>query len=204
MDALKIYARQITGGYWMLKPEIQHRINQHSEMIAVLALIGRKQGNDIWVGRREQREKDNTLEGKRLSEYMTLKRLKIDNAANQEAIENIDLLWIKGNKIAAVFEIESTTSMMSAIMRGSNVDASVEKFMVLPEEREAQLNNKMISPLFREHFENENWKLIFFDALRAAYTKEKADLDIYTIVNLKKVAAGASAREVGKNQGRLF
>jgi hypothetical protein len=204
MDALKIYARQVTGGHWMLKPEIQQRITEHSEMIAILALIGKKQGYDIWIGRREQSERDNTLEVKKLSEYMTLKRLKVDNAANQEVIENIDLLWIRDNKIYAVFEIESTTSMMSAIMRGSNVEALVDKFMILPEERETQLNHKMTSPLFREHFENENWKIIFFDALRAAYAKEKTALDITSIVNLKKVSAGASAREATRDQGRLF
>ena len=147
----------------MLKPEIQQRVNQHSEIIAMLASIGKRQGYDIWIGKREQQEKDHSIisQGKKLSEYMTLKRLKVDNATNQEVIENIDLLWIKGNKLSAIFEVESTTSMMSAIMRGSNVDASVDKFMVLPEEREAQLNNKMTSPLFRDHFENENWKLIF-------------------------------------------
>ncbi|TSC93649.1 MAG: adenine-specific DNA methylase, partial [Candidatus Berkelbacteria bacterium Licking1014_85] len=39
MDALKIYARTVSGGYWLLKPEIQHRINQHSEIIAILALV---------------------------------------------------------------------------------------------------------------------------------------------------------------------
>lgn len=206
MDALKIYARQVTGGYWMLKPEIQQRVNEHSEMIAMLALIGKKQGFDIWVGRREQQEKDHSIisQGKKLSEYMTLKRFKVDNAENQNVVENIDLLWIKGNKIAAVFEVESTTSMMSAIMRGSNVDATVDKFMVLPEEREAQLNNKMTSPLFREHFETENWKIVYFDALQAAYVKEKADLDINSIVNLKKVTAGVSAREAKKEQERLF
>ena len=206
MDALKIYARQVTGGYWMLKPEIQQRVNEHSEMIAMLALIGKKQGFDIWVGRREQQDKDHSIisQGKKLSEYMTLKRLKVDNAENQDVVDNIDLLWIEGNKIAAVFEVESTTSMMSAIMRGSNVDASVDKFMVLPEEREAQLNNKMTSPLFREHFETENWKIVYFDALRAAYVKEKTDLDINSIVNQKRVSAGVSAKETKKDQGRLF
>ena len=204
MDALKIYARQVTGGYWMLKPEIQQRINEHSELIAILALIGKKQGYDIWVGKREQRERDNTLEVRKLSEYMTLNQLKINNATNQEVVENIDLLWIKSNKINAVFEVESTTSMMSAIMRGSNVDASVDKFMILPEERETQFNNKMTSPLFREHFENENWKMIFFDALRAAYVKEKTDLDVHSIVNLKNINAGYSAKETKKDQGRLF
>jgi DNA modification methylase len=206
MDALKIYARQVASGYWMLKPEIQQRVNQHSEMIATLASIGKKQGYEIWVGRREQQEKDNSIisQGKKLSEYMTLKRLNVDNATNQDVIENIDLLWIRDKKIAAVFEVESTTSMMSAIMRGSNVDVSVDKFMVLPEEREVQLNNKMTSPLFREHFENENWEIIFFDALRAAYTKEKTDLDINSIVNQKKFHAGVSAKEAKKDQGRLF
>lgn len=206
LDALKIYARQVTGGYWMLKPEIQQRVNEHSEMIAMLALIGKKQRFDIWVGRREQQEKDHSIisQGKKLSEHMTLKRFKVDNAENLDVVENLDLLWIKGNKIAAVFEVESTTSMMSAIMRGSNVDASVDKFMVLPEEREAQLNNKMTSPLFREHFETENWKIVYFDALRAAYVKEKTDLDINSIVNQKRVGAGVSAKEAKKEQGRLF
>jgi len=204
LDALKIYARQVTGGFWMLKEEIKQRENQHSEMIATLALIGRKQGYDIWIGRREQRERDNTLEAKKLSEYTTLKHLRVDNALNQDVVENIDLLWIKNKAIAAVFEVESTTSMMSAIMRGSNVEASVDKFMVLPEEREAQFNNKMTSPLFREHFENENWKIVYFDALRAAYVKEKTDLDINSIVNQKRVGAGISAKEAKKDQERLF
>jgi 16S rRNA G966 N2-methylase RsmD len=201
LDALKIYARHVTGGYWMLKPEIHIRMNQHSGMIVILALIGQKQGYDIWIGRREQAEVDNSLEGKKLAEYMTLKGLKVVNASNQQVVENIDLLWIQDKKILAVFEIESTTSMMSALMRGSNVDTAVDKFMIIPEERETQFNNKMTSPLFREHFENENWKIIFFDALRAAYTKEKINLDIYSIINLKKVNAGSSAKS---NQERLF
>jgi hypothetical protein len=62
----------------------------------------------------------------------------------------------------------------------------------------------MTSPLFREHFKNENWEVIFFDALRAAYTKEKTDLDIFSIVNLRKVTAGPSSKTIKSNQERLF
>ena len=51
LDALKSM-RQVTGGYWMLKPEIQQRVNQHSEIIAMLASIGKRQGYDIWIGKR--------------------------------------------------------------------------------------------------------------------------------------------------------
>ncbi|HEX8948333.1 MAG TPA: hypothetical protein VF790_05180, partial [Dissulfurispiraceae bacterium] len=104
----------------------------------------------------------------------------------------------------AAFEVESTTEMTSALLRGSNIAKEVDKFMILPEERETQFNNKMTSPLFRDHFENENWKLIFFDALRVAYAKEKKDLDIYSIINLKEVNAGFSAKDTKREQGRLF
>ena len=205
-DALNIFARKVSGGYWLLKPEIQQRVNQHSEIIAILALIGKKKGHNIWIGKREQHERDSGLaaKGKTLKEYMTLKQLKIDNASNQSVIENIDLIWIKGKEIKAIFEIESTTTMTSALMRGSNVDERVDKFMVLPEEREGQLRNKLTSPLFKDHFENENWQLIYFDTLRNAYTKQKAKTNIYSLINKK---TGTSKKLKGSDiqiQGKLF
>jgi len=185
MDALKIYARKVSGGHWLLKPEIQTRSNQHSEIIAILALTGKKQGFDIWIGKREQRDMDSGLvsKGHLLKNYMTINSLKVENAENIKVIENLDLIWIKGNKIEAVFEVESTTSMTSALMRGSNVEKGVAKFMVIPEEREEQFNNKMTSPLFKEHFENDGWKLLYFDALRNAYIKDK--INIYSLINKK-------------------
>ena len=205
-DALSIYARPISGEYWLLKPEIQQRVNQHSEILAILALIGKKKGYSIWVGKREQHERDSGLaaKGKTLKEYMTLKQLKVDNASNQSVIENIDLIWIKDKEIKAIFEIESTTTMTSALMRGSNVDERVDKFMVLPEEREGQLINKLTSPLFKDHFENENWQLIYFDTLRNAYTKQKTKLDVYSLINKK---TGTSKKVDGPDiqiQGKLF
>lgn len=205
-DALNIYARKVSGGYWLLKPEIQQRVNQHSEIIAILAIIGKEKGHDIWIGKREQYERDSGLvsKGKTLKEYMTLKQLKVDNASNQSVIENIDLIWIKGKEIKAIFEVESTTTMTSALMRGSNVYERVDKFMVLPEEREGQLRNKLTSPLFKDHFENENWQLIYFDTLRNAYVKQKAKTDIYSLVNKK---TGTSKNRAGSSthiQRQLF
>ncbi|MBN2061122.1 MAG: site-specific DNA-methyltransferase [Deltaproteobacteria bacterium] len=188
-DALSIYARPVSGGYWLLKPEIQQRVNQHSEILAMLAIIGKEKGYDIWIGKREQYEKDSGLvaKGKTLDEYMTVEQLEVDNATNLDVIENIDLIWLKGKVVRAIFEVESTTAMTSALMRGSNVDKEVDKFMVLPEEREGQLMRKMTSPLFKDHFENENWQLIYFDTLRNAYTKEKAKTDIYSLINQKGI-----------------
>lgn len=200
--ALKIYAREVSGGLWMLKPEIRQRINEHSEMISILCSLGTKQGYDIWVGRREQHETD--FKSKKLSEYMTINKLDVRNAENLDVVENIDLLWIKEREISALFEIESTTSLISAVMRGSNVNKDVHKYMVLPEERETQLDNKMSSPLFREHFENENWYLIYFDALRASYNKQRGKLDINSIVNVKRTGTGTENQSASKKQQRLF
>lgn len=201
MDALKIYARPVSGGCWMLKPEIRQRINQHSEMIATLASIGKKHGYDIWIGRREQHERDR--DGKALSEYMTVKELKVRNAINPDVVENIDLIWLEDSSMKAMFEIESTTSMTSALMRGSNVENTVDKFLVLPEERENQFKNKLTSPLFKEHFEQDNWKLIYFDTLRTAYIKSKNDLDVRSIIDQKTLAAKKTGAD-DKEQGQLF
>lgn len=205
LDALQVYARKVTGGFWLLKPEIQQRINQHSEIIGLLAQIGKKQGYDIWIGKREQREKDSGFgsTGKLLKEYMTINKLKVENAANQEVIENIDLLWVKGNGIKALFEVESTTSMTSALLRGSNVDAKVDKFMVLPEEREEQFKNKLTSPLFKEHFETENWKLIYFDTLRTEYLKHKNNTDVYQVID-KKTRSSKLSKALATGQEELF
>jgi 16S rRNA G966 N2-methylase RsmD len=205
-DALNIYARPISGGYWLLKPEIQQRVNQHSEIIAILALVGEKMGYDIWIGKREQREKDSGVvaKGKTLNEYMSVKQLKVVNASNQTVIENIDLVWIKGKEIRAVFEVESTTTMTSALMRGSNIDKKVDKFMVLPEEREGQLRRKLTSPLFKDHFENENWQLIYFDTLRNAYIEKKARIDIYSLTNKKTGTSRNRGGPSNQIQRRLF
>jgi hypothetical protein len=46
--------------------------------------------------------------------------------------------------------------------------------MVIPEEREADFERKVKSPLFSEHFQKDNWTLVYFNALREAFTKTKA------------------------------
>jgi DNA modification methylase len=205
-DALSIYARPISGGYWLLKPEIQQRVNQHSEILGILATIGREKGYDIWIGKREQHERDSGLiaKGKTLKEYMTVKQLEVANATNLTVIENIDLIWIKVKEIKAIFEVESTTTMTSALMRGSNIDERVNKFMVLPEEREGQLRNKLTSPLFKDHFENENWQLIYFDTLRNAYVKQKTKTDIYSLINKKTGTSKSRAGPSTHIQRQLF
>ena len=205
-SALEIYARKVSGGFWLIKPEIRHRVNQHNEIIVILARIGKKQGFNIWIGKREQSETDSGIvaKGKKLRDYMDIDRLKVTNATNQDVIENIDVIWIKRDKIKSLFEVESTTTMTSALLRGSNVKMEVEKFMILPEERDGQFRNKFSSPLFKQHFENENWRLIYFDTLRRAYSSKKTEVDIYSLIGKKTKEIKTRKSKDTSSQRRLF
>ena len=184
-DALQIYAKQVTGGFWLLKPPIRQRVSQHSEIIVILALVGKRKGFDIWIGKREQSERDTGVvyKGKYLKEYMSIDSLNQIEIANRDAVENIDLLWIAGNEVKVAFEIESTTGMTGALLRGSNLDKDIPKYLVIPEERVIQLQNKMASPLFEQHFRTENWQVLYFDAIRNGYLKDKDQIDLDTMTN---------------------
>ena len=87
-----------------------------------------------------------------------------------KTVEMIDLLWIKGNKVVAAFEVESTTTMTSGLVRGSNLSPDVPKYMIIPQEREEQLQRKMKSPMFAEP-QLDQWRILYFDALRSSYPK---------------------------------
>ncbi len=191
MDALIQYARKVPGGFWMLKPDYFARQSQHNEVLALLAEVGKSLGFKIWIGKKEQSEFADGLAGhKKLSEYVNVNLDSITNAENKKTIQGIDLLWIKSNRIVSSFEIEFSTSMTSALVRGSNIDSKVPKYLVIPEEREEQFNRKQKSPMFAERFEKDNWNLLFFDSIRHLYKKLKSkEVELNSIINKKGPAA---------------
>ena len=187
MDALVQYARKVPSGFWMLKPDYFARQSQHNEVLALLAEVGKGLGFKIWVGKKEQSEFADGLAGhKKLSEYVNTNLESITNAENKKAIQGIDLLWIKSNKIVSSFEIEFSTSMTSGLVRGSNIDSAVSKYLVIPEEREEQFRRKQKSPMFAERFDKDNWNLLFFDSIRHLYKKLKSkQIKLDSIINKK-------------------
>ncbi len=192
-EALQSYARQVGHGEWMLKPEYnQDKIHRmHTTMIAILAEVGKANGYEIWIGKREQgdplAEAFPSRDGD-LRQYVSRSSLQeLKNAQNIEDVEYIDVLWLEGDLVKAAFEIEATTSMTEALKRGSNIESSVPKYLVIPQEREDQLLRKLRSPLFGERFEKDSWQRLYFETLERAYQKEKGNLDVTALV-AKKVA----------------
>jgi len=167
-----------------------------------LAKVGKASGFDIWIGKPEQgTQADGLGGGVRLATLVTVKPTKITGVVNLKDVLLMDLLWMKDGKVYAAFEVESTTTMTSALQRGSNLPAGTMKVMVLPEERKVDYDRKMQSPMFREFFTSQGWQLLFFDKFREAFAKHKED----TVINelFGKMSNVAVAEEAVEKQQSL-
>jgi 16S rRNA G966 N2-methylase RsmD len=201
-EGLEQYARPVVGGFWLLKPEVRLRVNQHNEILAVLAESAQAMGFRVWIGKKEQADYAEGIVGakKSLRSYVDVDIAKIRNIVDIAAVEMMDVLWIKGNSVAAAFEVESTTTMTSGLVRGSNLDRNVPKYLVIPEEREEQLKRKMKSPMFSERFEVDGWHVLFFDTLRNNYKKLKTgNVTIEQLANQKSKTGVVKDRLVEYN-----
>ena len=75
------------------------------------------------------------------------------NEATQRTIELIDVLWLKGNTIVAAFEIESTTSIYSGLLRMSDLIAlqpnlDIKLYLVAPDTRGEKVRREILRPTF--------------------------------------------------------
>jgi len=144
----------------------------HSEIQWLLLKLGCDMGLDVWVARNDR---GRAVNGNRFSKLPRLKTelpLQFDDATNR-TIELIDVLWLQGNAIVAAFEIESTTSIYSGLLRMSDLIAmqpnlNIPLYLVAPEER----RNKVITEANRPTFARlkppmaDMCRLISFPALR--------------------------------------
>ncbi len=201
-EALQIYAREVSGGYWMLKPEIKQAQREHGLLISMLSELGDQLGYKVWVGKKEQSETVSTITGKtlKLSNYVNIELSVIKNATNLDTVGQIDVLWIKNRTITHVFEIEATTSMTSALVRGSNITGDIERYMILPEAREEQLKRKLKSPMFFQEYQQGNWKVIYFETFKQEYKNLKSnDTQLINIVDQIKLGKKEKSGAVQTN-----
>jgi DNA modification methylase len=202
-NSLEDYARPAAGGYWMIKPNFRPGVieKEHTTIMALLAEIGEKNGYNIHIGKIEQSHQIDThlVKKQALNDYQDYPNLLyLKNAQNIDIVGNIDVLWIKNDTVKYIFEIESTTSMTSALQRGSTIDKDVPKIMLFPSDRVKQFERKMKTPLFNERYESDNWKFVLFEELYKAWNKLKANLIIEEIANIG--IKQAAKKETDNNQ----
>jgi len=164
-EVLDQYARKTKDGRWTLESHVKRREQEHDRIAEMLAIIGEKAGFNVHADLRKWR-KD------------VFPNVPLDNV---KGVKEIDVVWFTEDKITHEFEVENTTGIWSAIIRGSNIpDGKVKRFIVIPEERHVTFNNKISVPALRERVQKENWKFILYDNLKTFFhdTKRKRKVNV--------------------------
>jgi len=127
--------------------------SDHEEIQWLLLKLGSDMGFDVWVARNDRGRQ---FKGQHFAKVLKLKSelpLQFDEATNR-TIELIDVLWLKGNAIVAAFEIESTTSIYSGLLRMADLismqpNLSIPLYLVAPDERRQKVIDEVNRPTFR-------------------------------------------------------
>lgn len=125
---------------------------EHTEIQHLLLTLGSEMGFTVWVARNDR---GRVFNGAKLSELFKVKDslpLQFDEGTTR-TIELIDVLWLKGNAIVAAFEVESTTSIYSGLLRMSDLLAmqpnlNIPLFIVAPDERRDKVIEEVNRPTF--------------------------------------------------------
>lgn len=144
----------------------------HTEIQWLLLKLGADMGFDVWVARNDR---NRCYDGNRFSDLAALRPnlpRQFDDATNK-TVELIDVLWLSKNTIVAAFEIESTTSIYSGLLRMGDLVAmqpnlKIPLFLVAPEDRREKVMAEVNRPTFSrlEPRLAEICRYISFDALR--------------------------------------
>lgn len=151
----------------------------HTEVQYLLLKLGSDMGFGVHVASNDQGRE---WKGQRLGD-MPRRRDRLPqqfDPVTNKTIELIDVLWLDGNSIEAAFEVESTTSIYSGLLRMSDLLAlqpniSVPLFLVAPEDRREQVIRQVIRPTFARMDPPlvEVCRYISFEGLREALAAAK-------------------------------
>jgi len=134
-----------------MEPEASE-VSTHTEVQAMLLKMGADMGLRVWVARNDR---GRPWKGKTLGELPgCLSELPVQfDEATSRTIELIDVLWLRKNTIVAAFEVESTTSIYSGLLRMADLVAmqpntNIPLYIVAPDERRAKVFEQVNRPSF--------------------------------------------------------
>ncbi|MCE5316243.1 MAG: hypothetical protein LLG04_02630, partial [Parachlamydia sp.] len=135
-------------------PELKDfkKATEHTEIQWLLLKLGTDMGFDVWVARNDRGKQFNKKSFAELPRLKTSLPLQFDEATNR-TIELIDVLWLQGNAIIAAFEIESTTSVYSGLLRMADLIAmqpnlNIPLYLVAPDDRREKVMTEVNRPTF--------------------------------------------------------
>jgi hypothetical protein len=131
---------------------VEEEATSHTEIQYILLTLGAQMGLSVWVARNDR---GRTYKGQALGSLpnMVDKLPTQFNEVTNRTIELIDVLWLQGNSIMAAFEVESTTTIYSGLLRMSDLLAlqpniDIRLFIVAPDERRNKVGQEILRPTF--------------------------------------------------------
>jgi hypothetical protein len=131
----------------------QAKDTEHTEIQYKLLKLGSDMRYEVWVARND---KGKSWRGKTFADIPHLKRelpVLFDKDTTESIVEYIDVLWLKGSAIVAAFEIESTTSIYSGLLRMADLlilqpNLRIPFFLVAPDDRRDKVMREVKRPTF--------------------------------------------------------
>jgi len=156
---------------------VQAEESEHTAIQWLLLKLGSDMGLDVWVA---QNDRGKAYKGSSFGAIPHMRsdlKIPFDEATNR-TVRLIDVLWLRGNAIVAAFEVESTTSIYSGLLRMAdlisiNPNLNIPLYLVAPDDR----RNKVISEVNRATFSRldpplaQVCRLITFSTLRERLTR---------------------------------
>ena len=149
----------------------------HTEIQWLLLKLGSDMGLHVWVARNDRGREVNGQRFADLPRLVDSLPLQFDEATNR-TVELIDVLWLRKNAIVAAFEIESTTSIYSGLLRMSDLitmqpNLNIPLYLVAPDERRAKVITEVNRPTFSRLSPpmNQVCRFISFSALQESVSQ---------------------------------
>jgi len=144
----------------------------HTRVQWQLAKLGAALNCQVWIASNDHSRSHN---GQRLGELSVaaLPNLGMDDDT-RGIISLIDVIWLRGKKVVAAFEIESTTSIFSGILRLSDLlavapNVSFPLYLVVPAERAAAVRKQLCRETFKALELPDRCRYFTFEALAADF-----------------------------------
>ncbi len=165
----------------------------HLRIQSALISLGRAEGCSVWV---PVNDRNLSYKGEPLSARTVLR---LPNFGFEETtrriIQNIDILWLTKNVIQKAFEIESTTSIYSGLLRLNDLvlaqpNNRIELYLASSRARRASVYSQLLRPSFQRL--TARCRFIAFEDIED------------TIRHIEKLPLKAGARVTGLVRGEKF
>jgi hypothetical protein len=133
--------------------ETKEEESAHSKAQAALIRLGKITGCSVWIASNDRKR---AFQGKPLGEecIKSLPNLGLSEEATRH-ISLIDIIWIRQNAPVCAFEVETTTSIYSGLLRMADLLSvvpalNIKLFIIAPNERQEKVMAELSRPTFRK------------------------------------------------------